>query len=97
MLHQRMPHDDQIRETAGDLRRGGVHAGQASIFARMKEYQAVIVRLTRHPREDEDALTDLFNERSRAGWEPTMMTQDGLRLTVIFERQAGETGLTSEA
>ena len=58
----------------------------------MKEYQAVIVRLTRHVREDEDALTDLLNERSRGGWAPTMMTQDGMRLTVIFERSAeGET------
>ena len=54
----------------------------------MKEYQAVIVRLTRHIREDEDALTDLMNERSRGGWAPTTMTQDGMRLTVIFERSA---------
>jgi len=52
----------------------------------MKEYQAVILRLTRHPREDEDALTDLLNERSRGGWAPTMMTQDGLRLTLVFSR-----------
>jgi hypothetical protein len=52
----------------------------------MKEYQAVILRLTRHPREDEDALTDLLNERSRGGWAPTMMTQDGLRLTLVFAR-----------
>ena len=55
----------------------------------MKEYQAVIVRLARHQREDEDALTDLLNERSRGGWTPTMMTQDGARLTVVFAR-AGE-------
>ncbi len=54
----------------------------------MKEYQAVILRLTRHQREDEDALTDLLNERSRGGWTPTMMTQDGGRLTVVFERAA---------
>ena len=54
----------------------------------MKEYQAVIVRLSRHVREDEDALTDLLNERSRGGWVPTMMTQDGMRLTVVFERSA---------
>ncbi|HUF26720.1 MAG TPA: hypothetical protein VMM18_07040 [Gemmatimonadaceae bacterium] len=52
----------------------------------MKEYQAVVLRLTRHTREDEDALTDLLNERSRSGWEPRMMTQDGARLTVIFQR-----------
>ena len=54
----------------------------------MKEYQAVILRSTRHGREDEDALTDLLNERSRGGWTPTMMTQHDLRLTVVFAREA---------
>ncbi len=54
----------------------------------MKEYQAVILRLTRHTREDEDALTDLLNERSRGGWEPAIMTQDDARLTVVFSRVA---------
>lgn len=54
----------------------------------MKEYQAVILRLTRHQREDEDALTDLLNERSRGGWTPTMMSQQELRLTIVFEREA---------
>jgi hypothetical protein len=52
----------------------------------MKEYQAVMLRLTRHTRDDEDALTDLLNERSRGGWEPAMMTQDGVRLTIVFAR-----------
>ena len=52
----------------------------------MKEYQAVMLRLSRHAREDEDALTDLLNERSRGGWVPCMMSQDGPRLTVIFQR-----------
>lgn len=54
----------------------------------MKEYQAVILRLTRHQREDEDALTDLLNERSRGGWTPSMMTQDGQRITLVFARDA---------
>ena len=54
----------------------------------MKEYQAVILRLTRHTREDEDALTDLLNERSRGGWEPAIMTEDEARLTVVFARTA---------
>ena len=54
----------------------------------MKEYQAVILRFARHQREDEDALTDLLKERSRGGWTPTMMTQDGVRLTVVFAREA---------
>jgi len=58
----------------------------------MKEYQAVILRLTRHQREDEDALTDLLNERSRGGWTPTMMTQDGQRLTMVFARDADTEG-----
>ena len=53
----------------------------------MKEYQAVIHRLTRHARDDEDALTDLLNERIRSGWEPTMMSQDEQRLTIIFQRE----------
>ena len=57
----------------------------------MQEYQAVIVRLTRHVREDEDAVTDLLNERSRAGWTPSMLTQDAQRLTVIFVRDTPAT------
>jgi hypothetical protein len=65
---------------------------KGSNFARMKEYQAVILRLTRHQREDEDALTDLLNERSRGGWTPTMMTQDGQRLTLVFARDADSEG-----
>ncbi len=52
----------------------------------MKEYQAVIIRLTRHVREDEDALTDLLNERSRMGWTPGQLAQDGTRMTILFER-----------
>jgi hypothetical protein len=55
----------------------------------MKEYQAVVLRLTRHTRDDEDALTDLLNERSRGGWEPALMSQDGTRLTVVFQRPSG--------
>lgn len=52
----------------------------------MKEYQAVMMRLSRHARDDEDALTDLLNERSRGGWRLAMMSQDGLRLTLVFQR-----------
>lgn len=55
--------------------------------ARVKEYQAVVIRLSRHLRDDEDALTDLLNERSRGGWEPAMMAQDAHRLTVVFARE----------
>ena len=60
----------------------------------MKEYQAVIHRLSQRTRDDEDALTDLFNERIRGGWEPVMMSQDGDRLTIVFSREPGE-GTTS--
>ena len=52
----------------------------------MKEYQAVVLRLSRRLQDDEDALTDLLNERSRGGWEPALMAQDGQRLTVVFQR-----------
>jgi hypothetical protein len=54
----------------------------------MKEYQAVVVKLTRHTREDEDTLTDLLNERSRGGWEPALMSQDEHRLIILFQRNA---------
>lgn len=52
----------------------------------MKEYQAVILRLSQRTRDDEDALTDLLNERSRGGWEPTHVAQHGDRLTLVFSR-----------
>jgi hypothetical protein len=59
-----------------------------SSFPAMNEYQAVTLKLTRHVPEDEDALTDLLNERSRGGWEPAMMAQGTLRLTIVFRRRA---------
>ncbi|HMF88251.1 MAG TPA: hypothetical protein VK575_09235 [Gemmatimonadaceae bacterium] len=52
----------------------------------MKEYQAVVLRLTQRAKDDEDAITDLMNERSRGGWEPAMMTQDAQRLVIVFQR-----------
>lgn len=87
MVDERMAREHKVPE-----RRGGVHGAETTIFAHMKEYQAVILRLTRRTQEDEDALTDLLNERSRGGWEPALMTQDGQRLTVVFQRLSpGET------
>jgi hypothetical protein len=59
-----------------------------STFPAMNEYQAVILKLTRHVQEDEDALTDLLNERSRGGWAPAMIAQGTTRLTVVFSRRA---------
>jgi hypothetical protein len=58
----------------------------------MKEYQAVVLRLTQRTKDDEDALTDLMNERSRGGWEPAMMTQDAQRLVIVFQRSADAEG-----
>lgn len=54
----------------------------------MKEYQAVVLKLTRRTRDDEDTLTDLLNERSRGGWEPALMSQDAERLVILFSREA---------
>ena len=45
-----------------------------------------MLRLSRHARDDEDALTDLLNERSRGGWVVVQMTQDEQRLTLVFAR-----------
>ncbi|MDQ6926509.1 MAG: hypothetical protein M3154_09770 [Candidatus Eremiobacteraeota bacterium] len=52
------------------------------------EFQAVTLKLTRRPHDDDDALTDMLNERSRTGWTPAMMAQGEGRLTVIFRRTA---------
>jgi len=54
----------------------------------MKEYQAVIIRLQGKVREDEDAITDLMNERARTGWSShTVQPLDGARLLVVFTRE----------
>jgi hypothetical protein len=37
-------------------------------------------------REDEDALTDLFNKRCGGGWEPVTLAHDDQRQTIIFRR-----------
>jgi hypothetical protein len=58
----------------------------------MKEYQAVVLRLTQRTKDDEDALTDLMNERSRGGWEPAIMTQDAQRLVIVFQRSTDVEG-----
>ena len=34
----------------------------------MREYQTVIMKLQGQTRDDEESLTDLLNERARAGW-----------------------------
>jgi hypothetical protein len=54
----------------------------------MKEYQAVVLKLSRRTQDDEDALTDLLNERSRGGWEPALISQTAERMTIVFQRIA---------
>ena len=51
-----------------------------------------MLRLSRHTRDDEDALTDLLNERSRGGWQPALISQDAHRLTIVFERPSDREG-----
>lgn len=83
VLDEGMPDDGDVR-----ICRGGEHGAESSIFAWMKEYQAVILRLGHRVREDEDAITDLLNERSRGGWQPVLLTQDSERITIVFAREA---------
>ncbi|MDQ6829185.1 MAG: hypothetical protein M3081_10010 [Gemmatimonadota bacterium] len=49
------------------------------------------IKLTRRPHDDDDALTDVLNERNRAGWAPAMMSQGKGRLTIVFRRTAPST------
>lgn len=54
----------------------------------MREYDAVILRLAARTRADEEALTDLLNERSRAGWTYHSSTTLGTtRLLAVFWRE----------
>jgi hypothetical protein len=81
VLHERVRDEAQLRE-----RGGGVHGAEATNFAPRKDFQAVMLRLSRHARDDAVALTDLLNERSRSGWRPALMSQDEHRVTLVFER-----------
>ena len=48
-----------------------------------------MARLTGKGREDEETLTDLLNERSRAGWEFRDITPLGAdRVAIVFARDA---------
>ncbi len=47
-----------------------------------------MLRTTRHPREDEEMLTDLLNERSRSGWRLERLAHAEDRLTVVFSRES---------
>jgi len=55
----------------------------------MRQYQVVIIKLQTRTRENEDALTDLLNERERAGWRYASTTALGSsKLLVVFTREA---------
>lgn len=55
----------------------------------MREYQAVMVRLRQRSREDEEAITDLCNERARVGWTLDQITGiEGGKVLAIFSREA---------
>lgn len=55
----------------------------------MREYQVVIVRLQGTSREDEEAVTDLLNERARMGWNHHSVNPIGRgRLLLVFHRDA---------
>ena len=54
----------------------------------MKEYQAVIIRLSGRSREDEETLTDLLNERVRGGWvSQSLHPLDGQKVLLVFTRE----------
>ncbi len=55
----------------------------------MKQYQVVITKLLAKAREDEETLTDLFNERARTGWSyEAAIPLSANRLMIVFVRQA---------
>jgi hypothetical protein len=53
----------------------------------IKQYQVVIARLLGKVQEDEENLTDLLNERARAGWTfEHAATLADKRLMLVFVR-----------
>jgi hypothetical protein len=55
----------------------------------MREYYVVIAKLAERSRADEETLTDLLNERARAGWRFLNMTPLGsTRMAVVFDRES---------
>lgn len=55
----------------------------------MKEFQVVISKLQGKARADEEALTDLLNERERTGWRLHSQTAlSPTRLLSVFAREA---------
>lgn len=55
----------------------------------MRQYDAVVLRLSTRARTDEEALADLLNERSRSGWQFHSMTAlSATRAIAVFFRDA---------
>lgn len=56
----------------------------------MRQFDVVIARLTGRGHADEETLTDLLNERARAGWNlHTLVPLGPGRVVVVFHREAG--------
>jgi hypothetical protein len=54
----------------------------------MTEYQTVILRLQGRSRDDEEAITDLLNERARMGWLYHSLAQlEPEKVLVVFSRE----------
>lgn len=54
----------------------------------MTEYQTAIIRLGGKAREDEEALTDEFNDRRRGGWALVQLVPlSPRRVLAVFERE----------
>lgn len=53
----------------------------------MRQYDVVLVRLAGRAWPDEESLTDLLNERARAGWQFHSVTPlSPARVLVVFSR-----------
>ncbi len=55
----------------------------------MQQFQVELVRLTGQTRQDEESLTDVLNERARAGWDLHSIAEiGGTRVMLVFQREA---------
>jgi hypothetical protein len=53
----------------------------------MRQYDVVLIKLAGRTRTDEESLTDLLNERARAGWQfHTVAPLGPARVLVVFAR-----------
>ena len=71
------------------FRPAAAHGQHSHREARMREFQVVILRLQGKAREDEDAMTDLMNERARMGWDfHSIEPLPDQKVVVVFSREA---------